>query len=453
MTDPLPAAVDPAIAEAVSAAWLVDTHEHLPDESVRTGWQPGTCIPCDDWGLLLTHYLNDDLRIAGMPEADVQLLGDAEASSEAKWRALEPWWPKTRHTAYAQVLRETLRTLYGIEELSAETIGPLAERYRELVRPGFYREVLRRVARIESCQVNDITGAIFHEAEDPLLLMQDIGIQWLHTDPASTAHESALGLEAPDLAGYHAVIDAAFARWGEFAVGVKCPAAYMRNLDYERVPADAVEGVYTRIRNGSPASPEEWKALQDHLFWWCVDRATEMGLPVKLHTGYLAGTGHMPMDRILAHPREIAELCRKSPETRFVFFHACWPHTEELLAVAKHWPGAHLDLCWAWILNPLAAQRLLMGALLSIPHTKLLPFGGDYMPVELVVGHAAIARRGIALSLSALVRDGWLAREEALALVEPICHGNAEALFDLPRKRLSLARARWRHVAREETSP
>ena len=46
---------------------FVDTHEHLVEEHSRTEWsKPVPLLPCADWALLFGHYLNSDLRVAGM---------------------------------------------------------------------------------------------------------------------------------------------------------------------------------------------------------------------------------------------------------------------------------------------------------------------------------------------------------------------------------------------------
>ena len=88
--------------------------------------------------------------------------------------------------------------------------------------------------------------------------------------------------------------------------------------------------------------------------------------------------------------------------------HICYPYYEELLAVAKHWTNAAVDMCWSWIINPVAAKDFLKKYLVSAPANKILTFGGDYLFVEQVLGHALIARHGIALALSELVEEGWL---------------------------------------------
>ncbi len=123
--------------------------------------------------------------------------------------------------------------------------------------------------------------------------------------------------------------------------------------------------------------------------------------------------------------------------------HLCYPYYEELLAVVKQWTNAHVDMCWAWIINPVAAKDYLKKHIVSAPINKLLPFGGDYTPVEPVLGHAAIARRGIAQALAELVEEGWLKVADALELVDPILHQNARQIFRLAQKTEVLRNVDW----------
>jgi hypothetical protein len=100
-------------------------------------------------------------------------------------------------------------------------------------------------------------------------------------------------------------------------------------------------------------------------------------------------------------------------------------------------------MCWAWIINPVAAKDFLKKYLVTAPANKILTFGGDYIPVEPVLGHAVIARSGIALALSELVEEGWLTLDCALALVDPIMHGNARTIFNLAEKKKRLEAVKW----------
>ena len=234
-----------------------------------------------------------------------------------------------------------------------------------------------------------------------------------------------------------------FEKYAKYAVAVKSQHAYHRDIDYVRVPAEKAAPVFKKVLNKDPISAEGRKLLEDHLFWYAVDQATHHELPVKLHTGYYAGCNSMPLARLRANPGSACELCRLAPDTKFVFMHICYPYYEELLAVVKQWVNAHVDMCWSWIINPLAAKDYLKKHIVTAPINKLLPFGGDYIPVEPVLGHAVMARRGIAQALSELVEEGWLTHNDAVDLVEPILHGNARRLFQLAKKTEVLQEVKW----------
>jgi hypothetical protein len=81
--------------------------------------------------------------------------------------------------------------------------------------------------------------------------------------------------------------------------------------------------------------------------------------------------------------------------------------------------------------------------LVTAPANKILTFGGDYIPVEPVLGHAVIARRGIALALSESVDEGWLTLSDAMDLIDPIMHNNARQIFHLAEKTQVLQNVPW----------
>ena len=123
--------------------------------------------------------------------------------------------------------------------------------------------------------------------------------------------------------------------------------------------------------------------------------------------------------------------------------HICYPYYEELISVVKHYTNAYADMCWAWIVNPIASKDFLKKYLVTAPANKILTFGGDYTPVEPVLGHATIARRGIALALSELVEEKWLSLDDALELIAPIMHGNTRNIFNLGEKEKLLSGVKW----------
>ncbi|UCE99943.1 MAG: amidohydrolase family protein, partial [Planctomycetota bacterium] len=379
---------------------------------------------------------------AGMSEKTIEKFLSPKVDPLDKWGLLKPYWPAIKNTGYGLAVRIAVRQLYGIDEISDKTIKKLQSGYEKIRRPGFYKHILTDLAKIESCQVNYIDNP-FKESSMPTLLMQDLCIWKMFEGPDFEQCGQRPGIKVSSLSDWHKVIDWWFNKYGKYAVAVKSLNAYARDINYEKVPAENVEAIFKKRLNEEELSSEEQKALEDHLFWYAVDKATEHNLPVKLHTGYYAGTGYMPLSRLLNNPGSATALCRLSPETKFVFMHICYPYYEEMISIAKHYPNAYIDMCWAWLMNPIAAKDFLKKFLVTAPANKVLTFGGDYVIVEPVLGHATIAREGIALAVSELVEEKWLSLDDALEVVDPIMHGNARQIFNLTEKEKLLKTVKW----------
>ncbi len=421
---------------------FVDTHEHLIEEKDRLSGTAHPRVKSDDWSMLFSHYLNSDLLTAGMPKEAYDKFFSPNIDPIDKWKLLEPYWPAVKNTGYGQATAIAIRDLYGVEQLSSKTIRQVQAGYERIRRPGFYAQVLGDAANIESCQVNCLARP-FEESLMPTLLMQDLSIVGMFSGPSFDTFGAPTGLKVATLSDWHRVIDWWFGKYAAYAVAVKSQNAYSRDIDYEQVPAEKVEAVFGKRLQGETLMDSEKKALEDHLFWYAVNKAAENKLPVKLHTGYYAGQNGMPLSRLIKNPGSACELCKAAPQTPFVFMHICYPYYEELISVAKHYTNAHLDMCWAWIINPIAAKDFLKKYLLTAPANKILTFGGDYVPVEPVLGHATIARQGIALALTELVEEGWLSLDTALELIEPIMRGNAHRIFNLEQKTKLLEQVKW----------
>jgi len=419
---------DDPLYQKVLETPLIDTHEHLMNESERIKAGKTIWDKANDWSFLLSHYLDSDLVVAGMSQADHDRFFSADLEPFEKWKLIEPHWPHVQHTGYGLNVRHMLKDVYEIDDLTGETIRRLEEAYHAAIKPGFYRHLLRDIGNIESCQVNLWP---FLESEQPDLLMSDLHISGMIEGGWDPQYAREAGIEVRSLDDWHRVIDYWIKTYGKKAVAVKSTMAYARDLDCVRTPPEEVEKAFLKKLNKEPLTPAEQKALEDHLFWFAVDRATGMGLPVKLHTGYYAGHGKMPLRKVQGNPAAICELCQLSPETKFVFFHVGYPYYEDMLSIAKHFPNAYMDMCWSWIINPLAAKDFLKKYLVTAPANKIFTFGGDYIPVELVPGHAAIARQGITQALSELVDEGWMTVKEALNLTDIIMHQNARSLYRL----------------------
>ena len=172
------------IREAVFRTKLVDTHEHLVEESERLQGAPRPYVPCDDWALLFSHYLDSDLLVAGMSKADLDRFLSPQIDPADKWSLLAPHWPAVKNTGYTQAVRLAIRALYGVEELSPASVRKVQAGYESTRRRGFYQRILQDFGGIESCQVNHLGQEPFRQSQMPDLLMQDISIVGMFAGPA-----------------------------------------------------------------------------------------------------------------------------------------------------------------------------------------------------------------------------------------------------------------------------
>jgi len=405
---------------------FIDTHEHLIDESERLSCiEP--IIPCDDWTLLLSMYFRFDLVSSGMSKELIGSLFSKQINPIDKWGIVKDYWPYLKNTASGLVFRNTIKVLYDIDDVSVGMIKKLQNSYEQTRQKGFYKHIIRDLANIRHCHVHSPIRA-FRKSEFPDLLFQDIALNGL-------IQVSNIPVYVPEhikpnsLSDWHSVIDWWFAEYNEIAKGVKIGNAYFRRLDFEKVQAEKVDKIFLKKINSREIGFSDEKLLQDHLFWYSVDKATEYGLPVKMHTGQWAMNNVMNMHWVKDNPSDCASLCKKSPDTKFIFYHLCYPHYEEMLSLAKSYSNAFIDMCWSWSINPLAAKDFLKKFILTAPNNKLFTFGGDDVIVENLIGHATVARKGITQALSELVSDDWIALVDALDLVEDLMYKNAEKLF------------------------
>jgi len=184
-----------AITEKVFRSPLIDTHEHLPNESWRLGPHPIIEGKCPDWTLLFGHYLDSDMCSAGMSRESYQKFFSPGLDPRQKRQLLEPIWPFIKHTGYGMAVRIAIRQFYGIEDLSLQTVDRLQEAYQQLQKPGFYRLILQEKAGIETCLVNQWP---ILESEMPDLLKTDLFVSGMIDGAGSSMYSQPAGISGTD---------------------------------------------------------------------------------------------------------------------------------------------------------------------------------------------------------------------------------------------------------------
>ncbi len=428
------------LAQHIQATRLIDTHEHLRDEATYLAHGPDVLQD------LFSHYLQGDLVVAGATPASVARLTDAsDADVAARFAGVREAWERCRHTGYGEAARLSARIVYGMEDITAEALAAAHARNAALRQPGERLRLLRDVARLDhvQIQIDDRTVDDWQypvDAAAPNFFLYDLS--WRAFCAGEFAAETIFtvtGVEVVSVESLRQAMAALFDRQGGRAIAVKSQHAYGRTLRWRERSDAEVEPVLHRHLAGHTLTDDERLCLGD----WCWARGVELAithrLPFKLHTGFYAGYGNMPIDRVRAG--HLTPLLTRYPQARFVLMHIAYPYSDELIAIAKHYPNVWVDLCWAWSIDPRAAGDFVRRMIHAVPSNKLFAFGGDTNWATAAVGYAAQARIWLTRALQAEVDEGLLTEREAIALSTRLMRTNAEECFDLPDVRAAIQRA------------
>lgn len=430
-TFPVGSSLEDAVTNLVAETPFIDTHEHFWEESDRINGiskKQGN-MPAPDFGMLICHYTDSDLQVAGMPVREYEKTRAWDIPLNKKWELFAPYYARCRHTGYQLCVRETLRLLFDEPDLRADNYERISKRIAENPVPGFYAHILHDVANIEYAHVNCIQNSVFRETKTPEAFGVDLSINSLCAAPKLKTLAELLGEKVNTLSDARAAVDACFQKYGEKAVAIKSQCAYWRSLNFVNASEEQAEPLFKRYADKEDLTAEEHEIIQGYMFHYCMEKAAEYDLVVKLHTGYYAGQGGMPLARVRDNVSDLCPIFKAHPDTKFSLFHIAYPYQGEAIAAAKHYPNVYVDMCWAWIINPAASVRFLKEFIMAAPVCKLFSFGGDYLPVELCVGHASIARNGIRQAILELVQEGWIVESDVPDLVTRIMCGNARETF------------------------
>jgi hypothetical protein len=422
------------LALHVQQTVIVDTHEHLGKEADWVERGPGDVLQD-----LFENYVPADLISAGAsPEAVKRLVNGADPDLEGRWAAVREAWHAVQFTGYGEAVRTLAREVYGIQEITADAMREAAPHLRALRQAGERLRLLRDVARLDQTQTDDFCWPCVPDASGPDFFLYDItwaGFCNGQVDPENLARET--GVTVGSLGTLREAMGAIFSKYGECAIAVKAQHAYTRTLRWEeRSDADAERALQTLLADPKGSDEATRLCLGD----WCwargVELAAEHHLPFKIHTGYYAGTGYMPVDRIRAG--HLCGLLRRYPEARFVLMHAAYPYGEELIALVKHFPNAWADMCWAWSINPRASAEFVRRFLHAAPVNKLFGFGGDTRWPTSAYAYSLQARKWLTRALQAEVSAGELTEPEAMAVANRLLRENQYACFDIEGTRAAI---------------
>jgi len=424
-----------AIKSAVDKIKLIDTHEHLPQESERIKGRP------DPFATFLIHYLSSDLVSAGMPKDVLYRIRNASLPLNERWRLLAPFWEKIQNTGYARALNLAVKGLYNIDGLNERTCRDLEVKMRSANKPGLYRWVLKEKAGVDLSILDNETVDVNRSFFAPVMRFDDFILLKERGD--IEALERKCEVKIHSLSDLTEALRLRFEKLSKSIVGVKIALAYRRPINFEKTTTSDAESVFNKIysqkifrrielpdgaRVNIPegVSFEEAKPLQDFIVHKVLQLSGIHELPIQIHTGLQEGNENVVTS---SNPVHLVNLFMEYKEVKFDVFHGGYPYTSELATLAKNFPNVYVDLCWLHIISPTVARRVLSEFIDTVPSNKILGFGGDYRFVEGVYGHALLARENTARVLTEKVEEGSFTQKEALLLAQRLLRDNANELY------------------------
>ena len=418
------------IAAFIQQTPLVDTHEHMRYEHLYLDEQPDILVQ------LFQNYVSADLFVAGASQNALNRLYDEnDPDVAARFAPVQPAWEIAQYTGYGEAVRILAAELYGLDDLTPESIAAAQDRNEALVQPGERLRLLRDVANLDHIQTDAKSMDIEVDQSGPDFFFYDIS--WVDFCSGRPDHEEigqSTGLEVTDLPSLRRVMETIFASSSSAAIAVKTQHAYNRTLRWqERTDAEAARALDVYLRDPDNMDEATRLCLGDWSWARGVELCIEHDLPQKVHTGYYAGHSRMPVDYIRSG--HLSPLLAKYPDARFVLMHIAYPYTEELIALAKHYPNVYADLCWAWSINPLSSTEFVRRFVHAAPANKLFLFGGDTGYPGPALAYARQARTWFTRAMQAEIDDGLLTETQAIHLAQRYMRDNQYDCFRVEEKK------------------
>jgi uncharacterized protein len=376
--------------------------------------------------LSMLGYADADIVTAAGPRPD-------EAIDAAERTAA--YWPKISTTGYGRAVTLGCRELFDLD-YSPENFSAITEKLQSVLRGRSAQEVYDYFVK-EKANVKWVLqdshfaqgdagphrGTMFPEyyrfawRMDALFAIKD-------PSPIETL-EKLTGLPINSLEQLAAAMNVnidTFKETGRMAA-FKLGIAYARDLIIGDPSHSEAEIAFDKIRKGNAPGSEEAQALSDYMIHRLLQRAAEDDIPVQIHTGYLAGNwGSLAGTKALY----LLPLFEKYRKVRFDIFHASWPWTSELGAIAKNYPNVYPDMCWIWAMNPEESERTLSEWLDGVPFNKIFAFGADTGLPWCEAGYATQARLGVSRVLENKVQKGFFSKATAREVASTIMLENGE---------------------------
>jgi len=424
------------LIEYMNTIKVINTHEHQLNPAEYKGKKHNF------YTLLDYSYLKWDLISSGAPPFNSDIVNRSNLTE--LWKMYGRFLDNCRNTTFYSHFLKGFQILYGYKDLyfTEEGILSLSEKISENYsnREEWFHKVFKEAGY--DIMFVDQYWAPYNVDLDRRYFALIFNINHL---VVSTSRRSALtaenapvdrnpykeaekeGFVVENLENYLDFNEFLFLKFlNNNVVSIKNTLAYFRTLDFEYIPYQIADSLFTL----SSLSEKEQKSLEDFMFHWIIQKSIEVGLPIQIHTGYLAGNANTLEN---SNPTKLNNLFLKYPEAKFILFHGGYPWTGEFISLAKMFPNVYLDLVWLPQISRETAIRVLDEMLDTVPYNKIF-WGGDCHFIEESIGSLSFGKDVVAQVLSQRIKRGLLTKKVAFDVIQKIYSENAIQTFKLHEK-------------------
>jgi predicted TIM-barrel fold metal-dependent hydrolase len=418
----------PELREYIENIPIIDCHDHSGEE--RPAYTDAILA-------LAGGYFHDDIASA-VGESDREVLEDVNLTLEERWPIFERAWKRTKYTGYGLVTRMAVKEFYGEDDLTLPAIKRMQDKLLDFRDDTLTENILEKAGIKVRIVDNwpDVKKIVDGSFKMPPRSRLAISTPAYH---AVCSYEEVQALSSPtrrkvtSLDEYVQSCREVFEIQKDFgAVCFKDQSAYTRHIGYGSPSRSQAEESFNWMVSDPRRKlsyPDGNRPLGDYLFHEFMRMAKEMDLPVQLHTGHMAGTWNDIRKTRAIHLLPVLELHR---DVRFDLFHLNWPYEADILFLGKNFPNVAIDFCWAHIIDPVYAQRIIPQILGAVPHSKIHGYGSDHIGnLDRSWAHSQIARDNIAIGLAEMVEMAYIGLDDAKEIAQAWLFDNPNEFFRL----------------------
>ena len=396
---------------------LIDSHEHLPNESEITG------KPADVFTRIYCHYSITNAITAGMPD-DRAMLMDTNIPLEKRWNHFKSFHNAIEDTGYARAARITARDLYGIDQINDKTYVELSEKIQATNKPGLYDKILKEKCRIERI----LNQGSWQDGKDGYAVLVYREFMRLCDVNPGTLRELYETWKRLNGGNFENALDwlsfwcAEIAKDG--AVGLKFSAL---------IPVDCVndvtaENIFHKLREKT-ISDQEASALGTWLIHKAIASAPKHGFVVAIHCG-ISWDGKTNFGAL--NPMNIIPLLMKYWDTVFDLYHGGIPWVREMAVIGNQYPNANLNLVWCHQVSPYMTEHMLNEWIDLVPVNKIIGFGGDNCRgPEKTYGVVRMTFENIARALAVRISRNQITEARAVQICRYWLYENPKRIYGL----------------------